>query len=182
MLFEKCGKENTQAVANCVAEYLKEHDIKHIIVATSTGYTPYVLYEILPKDRHITVVTHVIGMSKNGEDTVGAENRAKFREMGMEIVTATHVLSGVERGMRKSFGGIYPAELMAYTLRMFGQGVKVAVECATMALDAGAIPYGEECIVIGGTGYGADTAVLLKPAHGNRIFETHIIEIICKPR
>jgi len=33
---------------------------------------------------------------------------------------------------------------------MLGQGVKVAVEVAGMALDAGLIPFGEEIIALGG--------------------------------
>jgi hypothetical protein len=51
-----------------------------------------------------------------------------------------------------------------------------------MALDAGMIPYGEEVIAVGGTGRGADTAVIIKPAHANNILDTWISEIICKPK
>jgi hypothetical protein len=64
---------------------------------------------------------------------------------------------------------------------MFGQGVKVCVEIATMALDAGMIPYGEDVIAVGGTGTGADTAVILRPSHAASIFDTWISEILCKP-
>lgn len=45
-------------------------------------------------------------------------------------------------------------EIIANTLRMFGQGVKVCVEVATMALDAGLIPYGEDVIAAGVSGVG----------------------------
>lgn len=58
------------------------------------------------------------------------------------------------------FHGVYPVEIIAAALRMFGQGTKVCVEVATMAADAGMIPSGEPVIVVGGTGpggrYGAD--------------------------
>jgi len=91
------------------------------------------------------------------------------------------VPSGAERGMSKTFGGAYPVEIIAHTLRMFGQGTKVCVEVAIMALDAGLIPYGEPIIAIGGTGQGADTAVIITPSHASGIFETKIHEIICKP-
>jgi len=70
---------------------------------------------------------------------------------------------------------------MANTLKFFGQGVKVSVEIAVMALDAGLIPYGEDIIAIGGTGRGADTAVVIRPAHAANIFDTYIAEVICKP-
>jgi len=65
---------------------------------------------------------------------------------------------------------------------MLGQGVKVCVEISVMALDAGLIPYGEPVIAVGGTGRGADTAVIIKPAHAKDILSTRIQEIICKPR
>jgi uncharacterized protein len=67
-------------------------------------------------------------------------------------------------------------------LRMFGQGVKVAIECTVMSLDSGLIPFGETVLALGGTGRGADSAVILKPAHSSQIFDTKIIEICCKPR
>ena len=43
---------------------------------------------------------------------------------------------------------------------MFSQGTKVAVEIAVMALDAGLIPW-RAVIAVGGSGRGADTAVVL---------------------
>ncbi|MBP9958641.1 MAG: hypothetical protein KBF14_09340 [Synergistaceae bacterium] len=182
MYFEKSGKSNTEQVAQCAAQYAKEHGIKHIVAASNTGYTADILFDMLPEGVQLTVVTHVIGMTENGADEMGAENRAKLAEKGIKVVTGTHVLSGVERSLSGKFGGVYPVEVMAHTLRIFGAGTKVAVECATMALDNGAIPYGEDIISIGGTGRGADTAVLMRLAHGSRIFETAIHEIICKPR
>ena len=80
-----------------------------------------------------------------------------------------------------SFHGVYPVEIIAAALRMFGQGTKVCVEVATMAADAGMIPSGEPVIVVGGTGQGADTALILKAANSCRILDTKIEEIICKP-
>jgi hypothetical protein len=65
---------------------------------------------------------------------------------------------------------------------MFSQGVKVALEIATMALDAGLIPYGEPVIAVGGSGGGADSAVVVLPSHAKTFFETQVLELICKPR
>ena len=72
--------------------------------------------------------------------------------------------------------------LRRYAAWWAGQGVKVCVEIAVMALDAGLIPHGEEIIVVAGSGRGADTAVIMHPAHANNILETKINEILCKPR
>lgn len=101
---------------------------------------------------------------------------------GIQVLAATHVLSGAERGISRKHGGMGPVELMADTLRMFGQGTKVCVEVAVMALDAGLIPYGEEVVAVAGSGRGADTAAILTPAHANAVLDTKINEILCKPR
>ena len=85
------------------------------------------------------------------------------------------------RGLSTKMGGIYPVEIIAHTLRMLSQGVKVCLECSVMALDAGAIPYGEKVVAVGGTGHGADTACTLTPAGANAVLDCKIHEILCKP-
>jgi hypothetical protein len=92
-----------------------------------------------------------------------------------------HALSGAERGISSQFKGIYPVEIMAQTLRILSQGVKVVVEIGSMALDAGAVEYGKPIVALGGTGHGLDTAVVMHPAHANIIFQTKIHEILCMP-
>ena len=62
------------------------------------------------------------------------EVRKHFEEAGMDIVTAGHALSGAERCFSTYFGGYGPTEIVANTLRMFSQGVKVCVEVSTWHL------------------------------------------------
>ena len=71
--------------------------------------------------------------------------------------------------------------LIADTLRLFGQGVKVAVEISIMAADAGTL-LGGDIVAIGGSGRGADAALVLRPANQSDLFDMRIREIICKPR
>ncbi len=98
----------------------------------------------------------------------------------MDIVTAGHALSGAERSFSRKYGGYGPTEIVADTLRMFGQGTKVCVEISTMALDAGKIPYQEKVLAIAGNGSGANTALVLTPASSNALLDTKIHEILCK--
>lgn len=180
MYFTTKGKENTTATIDLALKTALEKNIKHIVVATTKGGTA----ELLKNDKGINIVavTHANGFPNPGKNELTEERRKELEGDGIKVLTTSHVLSGAERGISKVFGGgINPVEIIAYSLRLFGQGTKVAVEIAVMALDSGLIPFGEPIIAIGGSGHGADTAVILTPAHSNNIFDTKIHEIIAKP-
>lgn len=176
---QSCGGSTGQTIEAALA-YAKERKIKHLVVASVSGATAEWLLPYASLFNTVCV-SHVTGFTGNGEQEMSLAVRGKLESNGIRVVTASHALSGAERGLSKVFGGVYPVEIMAHTLRMFGQGVKVALEIAVMALDAGAIPYGEQVVAIGGTGDGADAAIALTPAHAQRILESRIHEIICKP-
>jgi hypothetical protein len=72
--------------------------------------------------------------------------------------------------------------IVANTLRLMGQGLKVAIEISVMAADAGLVPTDEDIIAIGGSGGGADYAIILKPVHSNDFFDLKVKEVLCKPR
>ncbi|MDF2891472.1 MAG: Pyruvate kinase, alpha/beta domain [Clostridia bacterium] len=179
MYWDKKGKDCTTDTVNEVIQTAKEKDIKYIVVASNTGATAELFAN---KGLNVVCVTHANGFVNPGENEMPAENRSSLEALNIKVLTTAHVLSGAERAFSSKFGGIYPVEIVANTLRMFGQGVKVGVEIATMALDAGLIPYGESIIAVGGSGRGADSAIIIKPAHSKEILSTRIEEIICKPR
>lgn len=179
MYWENAGKDCTNATVSLTLEAAKKNNIKYIVVASNSGYTAELFAN---KGFEVVCVTHANGFRKSGENEMKVEARQRLLDMGVKVLTTTHVLSGVERAFSSKFGGINPAEIMAYTLRMFSQGVKVGVEIATMAIDAGLIPHGERIIAVGGSGRGADSAIIMKPAHAKDILDTRIEEIICKPK
>lgn len=169
----------TEQVIKTAVEYAKEQAISHIVVASVTGVS---LAELCRQfDGTIVCVTHAYGYKTPGECEFPNDLRLEYEAKGVKFVTAAHVLSGAERGISNVFKGMYPVEVMAQTLRMFGAGTKVGVECAVMALDAGCIPFGEKVISLGGTGRGLDTAIVVTPGHAPRIFSTYINKILCKP-
>ena len=179
MYFESEGSKNTKKTVELAIAAAKERKIRYIVVASNSGNTARLFKDI--KDCGIVCVTHASGFAEKGKNEMQDSIRSELLKMGFKVLTTTHVLSGAERGLSKKFGGINPVEIIANTLRMFGQGVKVCVEISVMALDAGLIPYGEPVIAIGGTEGGADTCIVLQSAHANSILETRIREIICKP-
>ena len=67
--------------------------------------------------------------------------------------------------MPKKFNKYLFEEMVANTLRIFGEGMKVACEITLMAADAGMIRTDDDIIAMGGTGKGLDTALVLRPVN-----------------
>jgi hypothetical protein len=179
-VFKKKGKVNTKKTLDLALERAKELGIETFLVATTSGETGLVAAEMF-KGKKVMVVTHSTGFSKPGVQEADASLIEKSKKAGAEILTATHAFGGVGRAIRRKLGTYQVDEVIAYTLRMFGQGTKVAVEMAVMAADAGLVSVEDDLIAIAGTGTGADTAVVLRPAHAQDLFDVRIREIICWP-
>ena len=182
LYFSKPGIDNTAACVGAAVKRARECGITTFVIATTSGRSAFELYErIDPATERIIAVSHHVGFREKGIDPMTPEQRTDLEASGIHVLTTGHALSGVGRGISNKFGYLSPQELMAATLRLFGQGVKVTVEITIMAADAGLIPMDEDILAIGGTGKGSDTACIITPAHSNHIFEMHIKEIVCKP-
>lgn len=178
--FERPGPQNTDECLALASRRARELGIGEILVATNSGSTALKALDAIPGCR-IIAVTHHAGYREPFKNELPEDARKALETGGASIVTAAHALSGIERSFRKKNQGIYPLELVADTLRLFGQGTKVCVEIALMAADAGVLS-GEPVLCIGGSGTGADTALILTPVHQRDFLDLRIHEIICKPR
>lgn len=179
MYWDEKGAVNTEKTVELALQRAEELGIEYVVVASNSGSTARLL---AGHGKEVVCVTHHVGFKNPGEDEMEPEVRKELQDKKMKVLTTTHLLAGVDRALRFKFQGVYPAEIIASSLRIFGQGVKVCAEISSMALDAGLIPYGEEVIVIAGSGRGADTACVIMPAHSSNFFDTVVKEIICKPR
>ncbi|MCG7848573.1 MAG: hypothetical protein MIO93_05265 [ANME-2 cluster archaeon] len=182
--FEKPGEENTAAVIEAVKIRAIEMGIKEVVVASTSGKTGVAMAEALQEeDINLIVVTHQYGTTEEGKWDMESQYVSRLNEMGVEIISQSHMLSGVEKSLSRDTGGISRIEIVADTLRkLFGKGFKVAVEVVIMAADSGALSMEGEVIAVGGTAYGADVACVIKPAHSNNFYGLQIREIICMPR
>lgn len=180
MFFEKPGKGNTEQTLKLAAARGKELGLDEVVVATTSGSTAYTAMEIFNGFR-LTAVTYHYGFKEPFKSAMSDEVRKDLESKNIRVISASHALSGIERSVAAKHSGVYPVLLIADTLRLLGQGVKVAVEVAVMAADAGALS-GNDIICVGGSGKGADAALVLKPAHQNNFFDLRIREVICKPR
>ncbi len=177
----EAGEVNTEQTLAEAKTRAEELGIKDIIVASTTGSTGVKAVEAF-KGFNVVVVPHVTGLRDPGVQEMSAELQTRIRDGGGRIIIASHAFLGVDRAIQSRFDTVYPPGIIAQTLRMFGQGMKVVVEIVAMAADAGAIPIDQDVIAIAGTHRGADTAVVIRPANSHRLFDMEIKEIIAKPR
>jgi hypothetical protein len=179
--FEKQGRGNTERTLQIAKTRAEELGIRTILVATTGGATGVRAAEEF-RGFNVVVVTHSTGLREPNYQELTEENRQAIEAAGARILTCQHAFGGVGRAVRKKLGTYEVDEIMAYTLRIFGEGMKVACEIALMAADAGLVRTDELVIAIAGTGRGADTAVVLRPANAQTFFDMRIMEILCKPR
>ena len=184
--FEKPGGANTRDAATIAVERATELNITTIVVASTSGATAKIFYEMV-KDTKIAlvVVTHVMGFSKPGEWEFDAETAAMLRKNGVTIVTGTHALSGLERALSRSpkvSGGSRTEAIAEALRRTVAVGLKVAIECVLIAADTGAIGIEKEVVAVGGTASGADTVCVIRPANTANFFDLQVREIAAMPR
>jgi uncharacterized protein len=176
--FAAPGPANTDRVLSLVAERAQALGIRTVLVATTSGATGARAAEWLT-DLDVVAVTHSAGFREPYTLNHDAALCERITAAGGKILTTTHAFGGVGRAVRKKLNTYQIDEIIAFTLRCFGQGLKVAAEVTLMASDAGLVPGPEPIIAIGGSGQGADTAVVVQPTHAQTFFDLRILEIIC---
>jgi len=183
--FEKGGPHNTDKALEVAKKYADQFSIKDVIIASTTGMTAEkALILFPPGDYNTIIMTHsyyFAGIDKPQE--FPEDLRTKLTAQGMKIFSTTHALGAVSRSFRLSLNQWMPVEIMAKYLREnFSQGVKVCMEIATMAADAGLITdLSNDIICIGGTGRGADTVCLIKPMPTSSFDKLRVKAILAKP-
>ncbi len=194
--FEKPGKEHTEETLRIALEAAKERGIDTVLVSSTTGYSALEALKVF-KDSglNVIIVTHQTGYRAPGVQLLPPETRETLEEAGMIVYTGTDVLTGgVEVGMSRQrpaksspLDGRLPSivppitTVVAHTLRLFSQGVKVCPEIVMMVADAGLIPLDKKVVSVAGSHAGSDTAMVITPSTSNRIRDMKLHEIIVKP-
>jgi hypothetical protein len=180
LYFTQTGEANTDQTLQAAKTRAEELGIRDIVVASTRGHTGLATVQAFP-GCNVVVVPHVTGFREPGVQEVSGDLQQQITAGGGHLVLASHTFLGVDRAIQNKFDTVYPAGIIAQTLRMFGAGMKVAVEIVAMAADAGAIPSDTDVIAIAGSHWGADTAVVIHPANSHRLFDLQVKEIIAKP-
>ena len=155
--FESSGPENTDKTLELARQYAQQNGIKTLVMACTRGYTSDKALELCPGLNLIAV-----GISR---DRFPEEEIERFQSAGSVIFS-------------REIESDYPSDMQT-AFRRFGQGTKVAVQVAVLAVQAGLVDEGETVIGIGGSSQGADTALVIKASWGYS--DVHVSEILCKP-
>jgi uncharacterized protein len=181
MHYERPGIEHTESTLKRAFAAALDSGIHHIVIASTTGYTAGKALAMPGREAFdIVVVTHNTGFDGKGGQQFPADLRARLEGAGIRVHTGTMVLRSLGTAIRDLMGHSQQ-DLVANTLRMFSQGVKVCVEIVAMAADAGLIPF-SDVVAVAGTGRGADTACLIRADSSNRFFNIKVKEILIKPK
>lgn len=181
MYFEQHGTENTEITLKIAKDEALKRGINTLLVATTYGDTGLKAAQMLRGSQlRLVAVTHNTGFSEPGQQQLKPELKKEIENLGGTVFIGTMVLRNIGTAIRGK-GGYSQEQTIADTLRMFCQGLKVCVEIAAMAADAGLIAQ-DDIIAVAGTGRGADTAVIIAPKPSNQLFDMKVREILCKPR
>jgi hypothetical protein len=180
--FDSAGPANTGACLEITRAALSG-GYKHLVVASTSGATGLLFArELAGGKADIVVVAHAAGFRGPGVVEFNPGRAREIAERGARVCQGTMPFHSLENAVEKQFSGTLPISLVAHTLRLFGQGVKVGCEIVMMAVDAGLVPEEEEVIAVAGSRSGADTVLVIYSASSRRFLELKVLEIIAKPR
>ena len=179
LYFAKGGKANTEALLEAVRSRASALGVRQVVVASTHGFTARRAQAAFAGTGvEVIAVTIAASYAKEGWTMTDAE-QARLRRAGISVLTGTHALSGE---LSDGLGAPGVQDIASKIFYRFCQGMKVAVEVALMAADAGLLDMQREVIAVAGTGEGADTAIVVKPAYTRTFQKLEIREIIGKPR
>ena len=178
--FEETGKIHTNETLMVSKKRALELGIRQVVVASSHGFTAREAARIFEGTGiEVIAVTISEGFKENGWCMTAGERR-DLEKAGVKVLTSQMSFSG---GVEEAFCEERSAlSIVANCFYCFSQGMKVAIEIAIMAAEAGYVSTDQEIVSIAGTGAGADTAIVMVSACARKFKELRVREILCKPR
>jgi len=178
--FAKPGPANSGETLELLRKAVQECAVNQVVVASTWGDTGLAAAKILQDlGVNLVVVTHNAGFKEPGTLEMSQETRTQIESLGARVLTCTMPFRNIGTAIRER-QHYSQQDLVANTLRLFGQGIKVCVEIVMMAADAGLITP-NDVLAVAGTGRGADTIALIAPQSSNRLFDIKVRRILAKP-
>ncbi len=186
--FDEPGEQNTEQVVEAVVRRVEAGGIGNVVVASTSGETAIKFALALKGKGEVICVSEAPYRREWGEEWPCLKHKEELESIGVAVIDRVPYVfhdSVLEDGRWQS---AFPERLIKETLYCFGQGLKVAVEVALLAVSCGYIAPYEEVIGVGGSMSGADTAIVLRATYPATIFakdpakRLEIREIIAMPR
>jgi len=137
--------------------------LERVVVASTTGSTATKFAKALENKAKLIVVTTPHRFQSRRRPAFRRRKKEKARAAGNHGADPITRAIGSRKEHLWEVRRVSRVETIAEALRsLLGHGLKVCVEIAIMAADAGAIPIAD-IVAVGGTGSGSDTAVVIRP-------------------
>jgi hypothetical protein len=164
--FNRPGARNTAKVIRAVKERIKRHDISRILVASESGRLAIKLRQNIGGFKIACVTYEETTRARFQKPVLMKDLLAKQRIVVVDTVKEPLCNKLTFRNWWESQTISLPgpsADLFWMTLICVGgHGFRTAVQNVFMAVKAGAVKEGERVVSVAGTGYGADSAIVMK--------------------
>lgn len=187
--FEKPGFSNTDSVIEVVKERLRLGDVKVVVVPVTTGRTAERFSRELGKKAEVITITE--------DEVTSACKRIAYSDKGNLKKLVQNRLEGALKTDSRRRREVFDMTLLPFCgdmwdvikeiLYAFGQGMKVAVEVSVVAVEILKVKPFSKIVAVGGTGEGADTAIVARTSSQKEAFgkkpekRLSIQEIIAMP-
>lgn len=171
--FDKGSPEHTDATIEALKKRIDDFQPATVIVASTSGKTGLAAARALESTKIRVIVVPFQAGSAPAEKwgTAQADIRHECERLGAQFLPDTPLCRLLDNDR--------PDIVDAW--RVLGQGLKVALQVASMCVDTGLVESGAEVIALGGTGRGADTAVVLTTHGYEDVLKSKVKEIIAIP-
>lgn len=169
--FNTAGPENTAKVINAVRQRIRLGDISKILVASESGR---LALELRRAFRRTSIVCVTYDEKTRRKYHKPALMKSELQKQGIVVVDTVPEPLGRELTFRNwweketvRLPGV-SADLFWMTLICVGgHGLRTAVEIVFMSVESGVVKVGEKILSIAGTGFGADSAIVMTASRFN---------------
>lgn len=170
--FEKPGAQNTDIVVDVVTKHVERSGIRDLVVASTSGATALEFAKALKDEARIVCVSDGPYRRELGFDwpCMDQHTKEELESLGVIVLHSTPYMLHGSLYESEGADATSPERVFRDTLCAFGQGMKVAVEVALCAVECGMLEPYKEVISVGGSGDGADTAVILRSTFKGTVF------------
>ncbi|MCK4910060.1 MAG: hypothetical protein KAR83_00390 [Thermodesulfovibrionales bacterium] len=181
LYFDEPGESNTKACIDRVRYEVEENGYRFVVVASSTGETGVEFAKALKDlETEVYIVKYVDSANKTAD--ISDDMKKELADNNATFFSSPAISLNLDGAFGLKLAPMGPSKVVYWTLKRFGEGLKVCCEIIMMATDKGLLTEGVEAIAVAGTKSGADTVAVIRGSASMRFRELKVMEIIAKPR